>query len=216
MRGFTFVDNTTGTAANLNALVDSAIILPGAITEQASLAPVAADQFMFYSSSLASLKKCTLTQLIAAFPGDATAGTKSLRSLGTGATQAAAGNDTRFPASITGPRVGHGAGADTVANANDLAFGAQNLLGGLNIAWDAAEVFYDTLSGASNKTYIFSNLPIKARVITVVLLKGSWTGTVINWPTLIGASPLVDTSATANVYTFIKTAIGIVGVVKSV
>lgn len=216
-KGYTFTDGTTGTAAELNSLVDSAILLPGAITEQTTTTPDVADSVLFYDTSAAGLRKNTFANVIALVPSEGVAATPSLRALGTGATQAAPGNDTRFPAAITGPRIGHGTSADTAAVPSDLAFAQKNLAGTLNIDWSTWEVFYDVLSGSgSARTYTFTNSSVKPRTITVVLDKGTWTGTIINWPTLKGAAPVWDTSASICVYTFLYIpAYGTVGAVKS-
>lgn len=214
-KGVTFVDGTTYAAADLNNLVDLAIILPGAITELSSFTADVADSILYYSSSQAALKKTTLQGVINLVPSGSIAATPALRALGTGATQAAAGNDVRFPSSITGLRKGNGASADTAAAAKDLSFAPVALAAGTAINWDSSDMFTDTLSGSGALTYTFSNVR-SGRVITVILKKGTWTGTTINWPTLIGAVPVPDTSATVFIFTFANSALGTVGVCKSI
>jgi hypothetical protein len=108
--GYTFVDGSGAlTAARLNALIGSATILPAFITGKSSITPDVADSIVFYDTSGTVLGKCTITALITAMQG-------------TSSGKLAAGNDSRFSASVTGLRLGAGAGADTAAKAKDLAF----------------------------------------------------------------------------------------------
>src|SRR5882724_617694 len=100
-KGTTFTTGVSATAADLNNLVDSATILSAAITGKGAVTPDPADSLLIYDTSGSALAKCTLQNVIDAFPTDAAAGSKSLRTLGVGATQAVAGNDTRLPASVT-------------------------------------------------------------------------------------------------------------------
>jgi hypothetical protein len=108
--GYTFADGSGAiTAARLNALIGSATILPAFITGKSSITPDVADSIVFYDTSGTVLGKCTITALITAMQG-------------TSSGKLAAGNDSRFSASVTGLRLGAGAGADTAAKAKDLAF----------------------------------------------------------------------------------------------
>lgn len=161
-----------------------------------------------------AIAKCTFSDVVALVPSNQGSGTPSLRILGTTALAAAAGNDARFPATVTGLRLGNGVSPDTAAAPKDLAFTPTDLAGGLAINWNLSDVYTDTLSGSSNKVYTFSNAAV-GRSITVLLKNGTWTGTTITWPTLLGTAPIAMTGNTVNVYTFISTALGIVGVVKS-
>jgi len=63
-KGTTYITGDQVTAANLNALADSAILLPGAITDQtAKTVPLAADTILLHSAADTALRKSTLTQL---------------------------------------------------------------------------------------------------------------------------------------------------------
>lgn len=214
-KGFTFVDGFSYSAANLNAIVDSALILPGAITEQTATAPILTDSFLYYNAGAAALRQCTLQNMVSAFPVDALAGTASLRTLGTGATQAAQGTDIRFSGRVTGIRLGQDWPVnDTVAAPKDLRFPSVNLSGGTNINWDSADIFFDFLTGSANKTYTFSNVR-DGRVITVELTLYGYTG-LISWPAMsFGAQPL-QTNSLLNFFTFMNSGLGTNGVVKAV
>lgn len=105
--GKTWVDGETLNAAGLNAAFASAVIAASYITGKSTITPVGADYIPFFDSSGAVVGKCTLTSLITAL-------------IGLTSTTAAAGNDSRFPASVTGIRLGAGAGADTAAKPKDF------------------------------------------------------------------------------------------------
>jgi hypothetical protein len=63
-KGTTYITGDQVTAANLNALADSAILLPGAVTDQTAKAvPLAADTVLIHSAADTALRKSTLTQL---------------------------------------------------------------------------------------------------------------------------------------------------------
>ena len=65
-KGTTYITGDQVTAANLNALADSAILLAGAITDQTAKAvPLAADTVLIHSAADTALRKSTLTQLFA-------------------------------------------------------------------------------------------------------------------------------------------------------
>lgn len=208
-KGFTFQDGTTGTAAQLHQLIDGAIILPGFIGDKAVTAPVGGDRFVFYQSNTQSLRAATLDGIKAAFPHGGAAGAYALRKLGSGAGEAAPGNDARFPARLRGVRLGNGPQPDTVAGAQDLCFPAVNLHGTPQIDWLASDLFYESLT--ANKTFTFANVPInKAQMITVALKLNGFT---VTWPSLLGAAPEINASATVHYFTFIRTPLGTSGTV---
>jgi len=65
-KGTTYITGDQVTAANLNALADSAILLAGAITDQtAKTVPLAADTVLIHSAADTALRKSTLTQVFA-------------------------------------------------------------------------------------------------------------------------------------------------------
>jgi len=65
-KGTTYITGDQVTAANLNALVDSGLLIAGAITDQtAKTVPLAADTILLHSAADIALRKTTLTQLFA-------------------------------------------------------------------------------------------------------------------------------------------------------
>ncbi len=169
-KGFTFTDGGTGyTAANLHALIKGGTILPGAILEQLSAPPTTDSTFLYEHNGL---RRCSLQQIIANVPANGAANVASLRRLGTAATMAAPGNDSRFPARFQGIRKANGPAADTIAVPKDTLFTPVNLQGAghTQVDWDAADVFYDHLG--ANKTYTFANIRSGRTVQLIVQLNG--------------------------------------------
>ena len=162
-RGITFTTSIPD-AASAHQLVDAAVILPAFISDKASAAPATGDTFVFNKNG--ALRKCTLQQLISAFPNGGAANVFALRKLGTSAQTAAAGNDPRFPAQITGIRKANGTSPDTAATAKDFNLASKNLAGLTTIDWDVANVFRDSIT--ANKTYNFANVR-DGRTITLVI-----------------------------------------------
>jgi hypothetical protein len=65
-KGTTYITGDQVTAANLNSLVDSGILTPGAVTDQtAKTVPLAADTILLHSAADTALRKTTMTQLFA-------------------------------------------------------------------------------------------------------------------------------------------------------
>ncbi len=92
-KGETFATGESVTAARLNALVDSGIAKPGIITELGAGTPVGADKMLVSDTSAAgALIGPTITTILALQLSDQAVGTPSMRTLGTGATQAAPGD----------------------------------------------------------------------------------------------------------------------------
>lgn len=204
-RGFTFEDGGSGDASELHSLVDDAVILPGFVTDQANAAPAGTDSFVYYKSA-AGLRKCTLSQLVAAFPTDAAANVASLRKLGTSAGMAAAGNDARFPAQVTGLRKGNGTSADTAAQANDVVF-PKDLANGATVDFTTGGVFYASLN--ANRTYTLTNGRVGQTVVLLVKLNGHTTG--ISNAVLGGSLPTVGSGTTAKEYHLTITPYGVSG-----
>ncbi len=172
-KGHTFTEGSSGnTAADLNALVDSGTILPAFITGKSAVATLEdVDLALVYDNSAAAMRKVTFANIVGSFPADAAAGTAALRTLGTTSVKAAAGNDTRFPASVTGIRLGAGVGStDTAAEPKDLSFDTVDMDGETEIDWDAADVFHDDL--AHDKTYTFANTRTGRSIQFIVKLNG--------------------------------------------
>jgi len=120
-----FTDAGAGREVNaerLNNALGALTALPGLITEQASGTPAVADIILFKKVSTGVLSQSSFTALLAALmPTDPDAATAGMRTLGTTSVKAAAGNDTRFPALVTGIRKGGGNGStDTAADQADL------------------------------------------------------------------------------------------------
>lgn len=198
-KGTTYTAGGSVTDVNLNALVDAGSILPGCISEQTQAAPAVAAMFL-YRSNTGSLRKCSLTQVINAFPADDAAGTPSLRRLGTTSIKAAAGNDNRFPANVTGIRLGANAASnDTAATAKDFSY-PLDMSGGTTIDWDVANVFYDTLAG--NRTITaFSNLRIGRQIHVIIKLNGF---TVTFTPVISGGIESLGAGTTFSHYVFTR------------
>lgn len=99
-KGATFTDGdpTEGivNGTRLNALVDSATILPAFVSGKPTTTPVLADRALLYDTSGTALIAPTLTDVFAAQVVNATALTPSLRSLGNTATTAAQGDLVAF------------------------------------------------------------------------------------------------------------------------
>lgn len=171
-RGHTFIDGSSGNdSADLHELVDAATILPAAITAKGGVATLEdVDTFLVHDSSASALKKVTFANLYGSIPTDDAAGTPSLRRLGTTSVKAAAGNDTRFPASVTGFRIGAGVGsADVAATGKDFRHPV-DLDGDTEIDWDTGNVFYDSLS--ANRTFTFANKRLGRQIEIILELNG--------------------------------------------
>jgi hypothetical protein len=206
-KGHTFTEGSSGnTAADLNALVDSGTILPAFITGKSAVVTLEdVDLALVYDNSAAAMRKVTFANIVGSFPADAAAGTAALRTLGTTSVKAAAGNDTRFPASVTGIRLGAGAGsADTAADVDDFTFAPVDLSGVTVIDWSAGDVFTDDLSG--NKTYTFSN-QAEGRSIQIIIKRNGHTPTL---PVAIG-SVLVGAGTTFSHSFLTYTSLGTTG-----
>jgi hypothetical protein len=105
--GVTFLDGQAVNASILNALLGSASIKTPFYTNKATITPVAADKILFLDISGSVFGITTIAALITAMQG-ATSATL------------AAGNDTRFPATLNGIRLANGANADTAAKPKDF------------------------------------------------------------------------------------------------
>lgn len=116
--------------------------------------PVGGDYVLTYQSAQSRLARASVTNILALVPVDQAAGTASMRTLGTGATQALPGNSARLPSVITGIRKGNGAGADTVAAPVDYANIPQTISGTV-IDWTVAFWRFKTIS--ANTTFTISN-----------------------------------------------------------
>ena len=174
-KGTTFTNGVSASATDLNNLVDAATIQPAAITGKGAVTPDVADSLLIYDNSGSSLAKCTLQNVIDALPTD-NGPAKSLRTLGPTGNQAAAGNDARFPASVTGIRKSTGAGStDVAATPTDFKFPTQNINALTNIDFNAADIFYDTALSA-NKVYTFSNVGAGRSIVIQINQNGHTVG----------------------------------------
>lgn len=170
-RGHTFTDGSSGNdSADLHALIDLGTILPAFITGKTAVATLEdVDTLVVHDSSASALRKVTFANLYGSIPTDQAAGTASLRTLGTTSVKAAAGNDTRFPASVTGFRFGAGAGSnDLAATGKDFRFPVT--ISALDIDWDTGNQFYKSISG--NSTFTFSNTRNGRAIVVVINLNG--------------------------------------------
>lgn len=177
--GETFTDTTPDnavTAARLNNAVSGAAILPGFITGKSSATPVGGDSLAFYDLSATGLAKCTWLELFAALK-DAAANLGSPRTLGTGALTAAAGNDTRFPATVTGVVKRAGAGSTDIAavpsdytaapTVGTLSAGAVTLNCALNLRF--------TVAVTANANITLTNIPDGSTVEVRTTQSGGFT-----------------------------------------
>ncbi len=164
------------TAARLNNFLGNAVINKEFVSGKSIIAPATGDYLPFYDVSGDGLGKATLQTLVQAVGGDGTsaAGVAALRILGTTSVQAAAGNDTRFPASVTGPRKGAGAGsADTAALKPDFAQ-APSVVTGSGTGTASADCSVNTWwtyalpASTTGCTLTFNNVPngIDIRLVT--------------------------------------------------
>ena len=106
-KGTTYSTGDQVTATNLNALADSAILLPGAITDQtAKTVPLAADTLLIHSAADTALRKSTLTQLFASPQpiGATTANTGAFTTI-TGSGSAIFGNSSAPSTSVAGIQI---------------------------------------------------------------------------------------------------------------
>jgi len=206
-RGHTFTDGSSGNdSADLHELVDAATILPAFFTSKTEILTIEdADVFAVYDNSAAAIRKINFENIVASLPTNEVAATASLRSLGTTSTKAAAGNDTRFPANVTGVRLGAGAASnDAAATPPDLSFDSYDLSGKTEIDWDLSDVFHENLS--ADKTYTFANTT-PGRVIHLIVRRN---GHAITLPVGIG-SIVVGTGITLQHCIFTSSDIGITG-----
>lgn len=143
-----FADGESVSAAILNNAFATLATQVGFVTAKSQIAPAGGDFVVFYDISGAVLGKCTLTQLITAL-------------LGTSATTATAGNDTRLPASVTGIRKSAGAGStDTAAALSDFVH-APNALTLVTGAATGDCTLYDhfTCTLIANATITLTSIP---------------------------------------------------------
>lgn len=90
--GEVFVDGQSGTAARLNNHVNGATILPGFMARLAASTPVVGDYVHWGKADGTAHGKVTITNLFSLLAVDAAVGVGSLRTIGTGAQQAAPGD----------------------------------------------------------------------------------------------------------------------------
>jgi len=134
-KGTTYITGDQVTAANLNALVDSGILTPDAVTDQtAKTVPLASDTILLHNAADTALRKTTMTQLFATpQPLGATTpstiagttlsatgllsftgfGTNSLDASGTGAQTFRIRNSTAGTGNYSILQFGHSASVDT-------------------------------------------------------------------------------------------------------
>lgn len=149
-KGTTYSTGDQVTAANLNALADAAILLPGAITDQTAKAvPLAADTLLIHSAADTALRKSTLTQLFASPQpiGATTPSTVAATTLSaTGDVTASGGNilstsGGAIPIRVSGATTGYS--VIRIQNTGgDTFFGAENSTGNNLIIGCSA---YDTI-----------------------------------------------------------------------
>ena len=132
-RGTNFISGSLVTDTNLNAHVDAAVLLPGAVTDQtAKTVPLGADSVLVYSAADNALRKSTLAQV--------------------GANMTLAARDIQVSGAVTGTASFNGS-----ANINIVTTAAQTVPAGsvFNFAASTAPTGYLECSGAavSRATY---------------------------------------------------------------
>lgn len=167
-KGTTYSTGDQVTAANLNALADAAILLPGAITDQtAKTVPLAADTILLHSAADTALRKSTLTQLFSNATGIPIS--TGISGLGTGIATALAINTGTTGA----PALLGSAGAFTTLSATGVAsflgLKAQKATAtsGFISAIDEGANVYNVLGSRNNADSAY--LPMVIRGTTVTL-----------------------------------------------
>jgi len=98
-RGTTFVDGGSYHGTDLNNLVDNATANAALITGQTTASPATTDSLLFYDLSGTALAQNTVANVLDLQLKDAAANVASMRTLGTGSSQAAQGNLVPYLAS---------------------------------------------------------------------------------------------------------------------
>lgn len=182
-------------AARLNNFLAGAVIQKELISGKSTVSPSTSDLLMFYDVSGDILGKGTVSSVVGTVAlSDQAAGVASMRTLGTSSTSAAAGNDTRFPASVTGIRKGAGAGsADTAAVVSDytqaptvisLTAGAGSADASLNLKFTCAlpanttacTITINNVPDGSKMYLVTTQGGTGASTLTLVLNTGNGTG----------------------------------------
>lgn len=197
--------NAAVNAARLTNHVNGATILPAFISGKSTVSPASGDTAIFFQASSGNLVKATLSSILGlvSLPAvDPVAGTAGSRTLGTGAQQAAPGNDTRFPASVTGIRKGAGAGStDAAAVAADLVFAPLSPVNGGGVALSCAVYDKFTVNLTNNTTITFSNIANGATIL-VQTIQDATGGRTLAWATtqtlIWPSSTPIAVSAAAN------------------
>ncbi len=181
LAGEVFTDTGEGanvTAERLNNFLGGAAIQKEFVTGQSIATPATGDYLLLNDVSANGLARATIATVVATVAlTDQAAGVASMRTLSTTATSAAAGNDTRFPASVTGIRKGAGAGsADTAALTPDFAQAPTAIV--LTVGVGAADCSLNTNftcalpTSITSCTITFNNVPNGA-MIRLITTQGS-------------------------------------------
>ena len=164
LAGENFLPGEDVDAPRLMNAFNSAAIQSAFLTGKTIITPAGADSILFYDLSGTVLGKCTLTELITAL-------------LGSTSSTAAAGNDTRFPATVTGLRKSAGAGStDVAAKGPDLAFtpSTATLSAGVQTL-DCSLYSLFTISISANAVLTLANIPDGGTVTVRTTQVGGFT-----------------------------------------
>lgn len=176
----TVPDNAVN-AARVNNAFATLRILPEFITSRGAVTPVGGDTIPFFDLSGTVIGKCTFQELFTAL-ADPAAGVAGPRTLGTSALKAAAGNDDRFPADVTGIRKGVGAGKNDVAATESDLPRTPNAIGnsGTGATIPCVSLLTHTITMTGNATLTITGLAdgAIARVLATQDASGSRT---ITW-----------------------------------
>lgn len=169
--GESFENGQIVTHQRLNNHVNGAVIRSSFVSGKPTTMPETTDFLSFYDVSAAGLAKASIGNVVKAYAGDGTsaAAVAGLRILGTGPLHAAAGNDSRFPSTMTGIRKSSGAGStDTAAVTSDFvqAPTAITLSGGVGSGNCALNTKFTAQLTASTACVInLINIPNGARIV---------------------------------------------------
>lgn len=207
-KGTTFVNGSSYGATDFNNLVDAATILPAFISGKSTVSPATGDYLVFHDVSGSVLAKNTIANILDLQLKDTAAGTASMRTLGTGATQAAQGSLVPYLASsntftgtlnkfkhlsgTAGASVAVDSGSGTGATAS-LNSAATDLMGEITL------VPAGTPTGSSNQcTVTFAEAYLAAPNVVIIPSNGP---TAVNQAT---ANKTVSVSVTASTFTLVS------------
>jgi hypothetical protein len=162
-KGDTFADGQQVTGARLNQLVDSSVLLAGAITEQGALSGTVegADTVLIYDNSVTNLRKVTVTNLLKTIITDSVTGptTAALAVAGgTGQEVLLTGDVVRTTSNFVASAncyLGGAAQVTEITGTTNTITGATSVVGALSVSSNVtASTAPTTANHLTNKTYV--------------------------------------------------------------